>query len=128
MMANEGISEYIEALRLKQSERTEITADKVIQELAAIAFSDRTRLAKIDNRGYVRLTPTDELSSDEKKTISGIKEGKFGTEVSTYDKVRALELLGKHLGIFEKRDGKGKQEDPELPKLYSALTEDENDI
>ena len=38
--------------------------------------------------------------------IAGIKEGKHGIEVSSYDKVRALELLGKHLGLF---DGKGNQ-------------------
>ena len=76
----------------------------VLKELAAIAFSDRTELAKIDSDGVVVFTPTDQLSSEIKKAIAGIKEGKFGTEVSSYDKVRALELLGKHLGIFDKRD------------------------
>ncbi|MDE7259502.1 MAG: terminase small subunit, partial [Lachnospiraceae bacterium] len=40
-----------------------------------------------------------------------IKEGKFGTEVSSYDKVKALELIGKHLGMFsEKKDDKIKDE------------------
>lgn len=73
-------------------------------ELAAIAFADRTEIAKINERGFVEFTPTDKLPKDLKKVISGIKEGKFGIEVATADKVRALELLGKHLGIFDKRD------------------------
>lgn len=91
----------------EQSKRTEITADRVLSELAAIAFSDRTELAKINESGFVEFTPTDKLSSEAKKTISGIKEGKFGIEVATADKVKALELLGKHLGMFDKKDNGG---------------------
>lgn len=43
---------------------------------------------------------TDELSDIDKKAIASIKRGKNGIEVSTCDKVRALELLGRHLGMF----------------------------
>ena len=99
--------EKINGLQKQQSKRTEVTADRVISELAAIAFADRTELAKVDKNGSVKFTPTDSLSDDAKKVISGIKEGKFGTEVSSYDKVKALELLGKHLGIFDKKDNGG---------------------
>lgn len=100
------VQEKISELRFKQSKRTEITADRVLSELAAIAFSDRTEIAKITEKGFVEFTPTDKLSSEVKKTISGIKEGKFGIEVATADKVKALELLGKHLGIFDKQEDK----------------------
>ncbi|MBE6850922.1 MAG: terminase small subunit [Ruminococcus sp.] len=104
LITKNNVLEYLNMLREQQSKRTEITADMVLRELAAIAFSDRTELAKIDSDGIVIFTPTDQLSPEIKKAIAGIKEGKFGTEVSSYDKVRALELLGKHLGIFDKRD------------------------
>ena len=116
-------------MRKEQSKRTEITADRVLAELAAIAFSDRTELAKVDSNGSVKFTPTEKLSDDVKKTISGIKEGKFGTEISTYDKVKALELIGKHLGMFsEKKDNRDTNVDKELPQLYNALMEeDKND-
>ncbi len=103
MLSFVKVQEQLNKLREQQSKRTEITADMVLRELAAIAFSDRTELAKIDSDGVVNFTPTDQLSPEIKKAIAGIKEGKFGTEVSSYDKVRALELLGKHLEIFEKR-------------------------
>lgn len=123
-MANDGISDYIEKLRSQQSKRTEVTADKVIAELAAIAFADRTVLAKVDKNGSVRFTPTDSLPDDVKKIISGIKEGKFGTEVSSYDKVKALELLGKHLGLWEKAASEINAAS-EVPTLYKALEADD---
>lgn len=104
MLRNVKVQERISELRTQQSKRTEITADRVIAELAAIAFADRTELAKVDKNGSVRFAPTDSLPDDVKKVISGIKEGKFGTEVLSYDKVKALELLGKHLGLFDKKD------------------------
>ncbi len=124
MMANDGISDYIEKLRSQQSKRTEVTADKVIAELAAIAFADRTELAKVDKNGSVKFTPTDSLPDDVKKIISGIKEGKFGTEVSSYDKVKALELLGKHLGLWEKAASESNAAS-EVPTLYKALEADD---
>jgi phage terminase small subunit len=94
------VSEYIEKLKKERSKRTEITVDRVLEELAAIAFSDRTDIAKIEDGGVVTFTPTDQLDKDAKKTISGIESGKDGTKVKTYDKIKALELIGKHLGMF----------------------------
>ena len=51
---------------------------------------------------YIRIefTPTDKLTEEQKKALSGIKEGKFGIQVDSCDKVKALELLGRHLGMF----------------------------
>lgn len=100
LITKNNVSEYLNVLRENQSKRTGITADMVLNELAAIAFSDRTKIARVNADGVVELTETDKLSPEIKKAISGIKEGKFGVEVSSYDKIRALELLGKHLGIF----------------------------
>ena len=55
-----------------------------------------------------------------KKAVSGVKQGRNGVEVSSYDKLRALELLGKHLGMFIDRPAAPASED-ELPALYNAL-------
>lgn len=92
--------DYLQKLMNERSQRTEITADRVLAELAAIAFSDRTELAQVDEDGMVTFTPTEQLGSNAKKTIAGIENGKYGTKVTTYDKVKALELIGKHLGMF----------------------------
>lgn len=124
MLRNVKVQERISELRSQQSKRTEVTADRVIAELAAIAFADRTELAKVDKNGSVKFTPTDSLPEDVKKVISGIKEGKFGTEVSSYDKVKALELLGKHFGLWEKSASEVNAPS-EVPMLYKALEADD---
>lgn len=49
----------------------------------------------------VEIIETDELTRRQIKAISGIKQGKNGIELTTYDKVKALELLGRHLGMFK---------------------------
>ena len=100
LVTKSHVSDYIEELRKEQSKRTEISADRVLAELAAIAFSDRTELAKVNDHGLVEFTPTDDLTESVKKVIAGIEEGKYGTKITTYDKLKALELLGKHLGLF----------------------------
>ncbi len=41
------------------------------------------------------------MTEDQIKAIAGIKEGKFGIEVKLNDKEKALELLGRHLGMFK---------------------------
>lgn len=103
LITKNNVSAAIQKAIQNRNRRTEITQDMVILELAKIAFSNGTVYAQVKN-GSVILTETDNLTGDQKAAVAGIKEGKFGIEISTYDKVRALELLGKHVGAFEKRD------------------------
>ena len=112
-LAKLSVQKYISELQREQSERTRITADQVLEELAAIAFSDRTELARVVSR-------QGETAVTVKKAVSGVKQGRNGVEVSSYDKLRALELLGKHLGMFIDRPAAPASED-ELPALYNAL-------
>lgn len=118
LITKNNVLEYLNKLRSERSKRTQITADRVLAELAAIAFSDRTELAKIGDCGEVEFTPTDKLTGDVKKTIAGIENGKYGTKVTSYDKVKALELLGKHLGLFANG---GSDDSKVLEKLDEVL-------
>lgn len=117
LVTKSHVTEYIEKLLKERSKRTEITADRVLAELAAIAFSDRTELAQVGKNGEVTFTPTDSLGTQIKKTIAGIENGKYGTKVTSYDKVKALELLGKHLGLFSS----GADNSSALDKLDEVL-------
>ena len=121
LLTNTNVAEYINQRMKDREKRTEITQDKVLSELAAIAFAKGSDFAKvveepiilhgcyvmdpdtgkIRTEDVVRITPTDKLPEDKQKAISGIKQGKYGIEISTCDKVRALELLGRHLGMFK---------------------------
>lgn len=102
----------IRRAKAEREERTRVTSDMVVQELAKIAFASGADYAKVvgsgDGASTVVITPTDTLSGNQRAAIACIEETKFGIRVSTCDKVRALELLGKHLGAFE---GNGGSED-----------------
>ncbi|MBE6070703.1 MAG: terminase small subunit [Clostridium butyricum] len=101
LLRNAKVKEYIDKRMKDREKRTEITQDMVLKELAAIAFSNGADFAKVTDDNIVEIIPTDELPIDKKKAISAIKETKFGINIETCDKVKALELLGKHLGMFK---------------------------
>lgn len=80
-----------------------VTAEKVAREIARIAFADATVYAQVEDTEEgqaVRLTPTKDLTPDQRAAVSAIKQTKFGIEVQTYDKTKALELLGRYLAMF----------------------------
>lgn len=94
------IAEYIQYLKAEQSQRTRITADRVLNELARMAFLDPSKIVSIDEGGKVVITPTEMLSEDDRRCVAEIAETKDGIRIKMTDKRGALELLGKHLKIF----------------------------
>lgn len=110
-----------------RQERTQITGDKVIGELAKIAFSDAADYAQVVKDGFghimLSLTPTAELSADQRAALACIEETQAGIKVRTHDKVKALELLGKHLGLFMEKISIAAI-DPETVKEVEALIHD----
>lgn len=123
LLRNPKIQEYIAEKQKELQERSEITQDMVIHELAAVAFSkitDFVRVVKkqaVDYSGgegkpiydsfgnpvmidSVDVIQTDKLTESQKKAIAVIKEGRNGIEVKGYDKVKALELLGRYFGMW----------------------------
>lgn len=120
------IQNAIQKAMTDRQKRTEITQDAVLKELAAIGFSRATDYASI--RGpLVELTPTDELTDEQKKAVASIEQGNFGIKLKLHDKVHALELLGKHLGLF---DGKPQGQNgvhPLVSDLVAAVKERQED-
>ncbi len=100
LLRNTKVSAYISERMEERQKRTEITQDRVLQELAAIAFTDVTDIVSISN-GNVRVKDTSVLTDSQKKAIAGIKVDKFGNiEIKMNDKESALELLGRHMGSW----------------------------
>ena len=97
MLTNANVAKYISERMQERQQRTEVTQDMVIKELAAIAFARATDYAAVRG-GTVCIKDTDSLSDEQICAIAGIKEGKFGVEIRLNDKEKALELLGRHLG------------------------------
>jgi phage terminase small subunit len=97
------IKEAIGVAQQDLSRRTEVTQERVIAELATIAFSNIGDIVSWGPDG-VSVKSADELSPEVMASVadvskSGGKEGGM-VRVKLYDKLKALELLGKHLGLF----------------------------
>lgn len=99
LLRNVKVAKYISERIQDRQQRTEITQDMVVKELAAIAFSRATDYAAVKG-GTVCIKDTDTLTEDQIRAIAGIKEGANGIEVKLNDKEKALELLGRHLGMW----------------------------
>ncbi len=130
LITKNNVSEYIFELQKRQQRRTEITADRVLEELAAIAFSDRTKISQVTGKQEIEFTPTEILSETEKRAIAGIAYGKNGIEVKSYDKLRALELIGKHIGMFGTKDRTDEdmvEDDGFLDALNGSASDDWSD-
>ena len=115
MLKNVKVKAFLDKEIQKRSIRTGITADKVLQELAKIAFHDIRRMYNEDGT----LIPIKDLDDDTASTISSFKtrienkgEADYDVieEYKRHDKVRTLELIGKHLGMFD-----AAKEDPSKP-------------
>jgi len=92
----------------ERSKRTGVNQDRVIQELAKIAFADMGTFVSWDKNG-ITLTKSDTLSRDDTAAVSEISEveidnggfTKKSTKIKLHSKESALEKLGKHLGMFK---------------------------
>lgn len=118
-MQNPLVREYLDRRREARIERTQITQDFVLGELMKIATANGTDFASVGRGNRVRLTPTEELPPEKRAAVASVKKGRDGTEIKTYDKLRALELIGKHLGMFDAKSGR--EETAALEKLDRLL-------
>ena len=102
MLANVKVQQAISVAMAERSKRTGINQDRVVLELARIAFVKMTDL--VDSHGRIKDNATD----DDLACIESVKykqsESETGSsverEVKISPKLKALELLGKHLGMW----------------------------
>lgn len=104
MLQKTSVSDAIAQAMAMRSRRTGITADRVLNELAKIGFANA---ADIINFGSA--TVQEDADRDDTACIQSIKVKTIPTEdgeitereVKLYDKKAALELIGRHLGMFK---------------------------
>jgi phage terminase small subunit len=110
MMTNDDIAAAIAEAQAARGRRIEVTADRVVLELARVAFGDPRRVMSW-GPGGVKLRPSAELADEEAAIVADVgetttKEG-GSLRVKTVDKLGALRLLGRHLGMFGERADPG---------------------
>lgn len=107
------VAAYIEAGIREREERTGVTADRVVLELARIAFATPAEVASWSDDGMIMLR-SDDLDANalaaikEIKATRTVRRGKDGSETETtdkrvvmHDKLGALDLLARHTGVVK---------------------------
>lgn len=148
LLRNAKVKKYIDEKMKEREKRTEITQDKVLKELAKVAFANAADYARVVEKEYieeikddegnivgqetrtykaVEIEPTNNLDKDKQAAIAGIKHGTAGIEIKLNDKIKALELIGRHLGMFTDKvevEGKVETGTAKLDLILQQLKED----
>lgn len=107
LLQNPEISMALHAALAARARRTGITAERVLEELARIAFADMRRIACWSRRGTVAL-PHHLLSEDDAAAIEELAaEGDDASHVRIrlFDKRPALAILARHLRLAARERG-----------------------
>ena len=109
LLENVEIKKLIAAAMEKRGERTEVTADRVIEELAKLAFFDvrnmfndegkPKEISELDDVTAACIAGLDVQDSFEYVGDTKVFNG-YTKKYKLADKKAALEALGRHLGIF----------------------------
>ncbi len=102
-LAKPNIKNEIDKAIAERSKRTGVNADRVVRELAKIAFSKASDVINFRDATLRVDASEDDLAiiqSVKVKTIPMQNGDGIEREIKLADKIKALELLGKHLGMF----------------------------
>lgn len=117
------VSEAISKKMAARSRRTGVNQDRVVLELAKIAFAKMTDI--VDSNGKIK----EDASPDDLACIESIKykesDNEYGgsveREVKIASKLKALELLGKHLGMWSDKFNVTVEKSEKLDDIISQL-------
>lgn len=111
-LAKLSIQNYLNELRKPLAEKVGITQEMVLNELAKCGFanlkdylSDDLSVNSLSNIDTNKAGAIASL----KKNVTTFEGGEsVTTEIKLHDKIKSLELIGRHLGFFEKDNGQSK--------------------
>lgn len=101
LLKNPQVKVMIDEEMKRRAERVEVKADDVLRELLWILKTDIG--AAFDENGHMRSLK--DMPESLRRTISSVEveqgnDGGAAVKLKTWDKIRAAELLGKHLKLF----------------------------
>ena len=118
LLTDVRVQARIAELKAERNERTRVTQDRVVKELAMLGFSDLQNYITIDPlTGAIQAKGFEDMPAGESRALKSIKEDRAikedadGKGVTVYDKVsftmhdkvRVLEILARHLGMLVER-------------------------
>ena len=108
-----GVAEAIREAMAAREKRTLITADRVLQQFARIAFADIRQLAEMGSDG-LEIKSLAALNDDLAAAVAELSTNDKGIRLRLQSRIEALKALALHLGLFDKRlnrEGRASQHD-----------------
>jgi phage terminase small subunit len=108
LLANQTIKSAVDHAMRRRAQRTGVTQDRVVAELARLAFANMQDYLIHEEGGLAAVDPA-RLSRDQAAALQEITIERFAdgsdrrVRIKLADKKGNLELLGRHLGIFTER-------------------------
>lgn len=96
-----NVRAHIDRAMADRSKRTGINQDRIIRELARIAFVNPADVINADDATIKEDATEDDTAAIQSVKVKTLGEGKVEREVRMADKIKALELLGKHMGMYQ---------------------------
>jgi phage terminase small subunit len=111
MRGNERISARVQEIVGRAADRAEVSLERVLRELKAIAFSNISKAVtwsceegEDGQRVKVLPVPSDKLDEDTAAAIAAVSQSSTGAlRIKMHNKLAALVVLGKYLGMFDER-------------------------
>lgn len=100
---NPKVRAAVDAALAERSRRTGINQDRVVQEIAKLAFVNAADVIDVDSATVLPDAKPEDLACIQSVKIKRTTKGKSvieEREIRFYDKKGSLELLGRHLGMF----------------------------
>ena len=98
------LKEYADNLKArlmqKVSAETGKKGEDVIKELTSVGFSNIADIINLKRGGVVVVKQLSNLPEEVQRCVKSVAETQNGLKVEFYDKIRALELLGKHFKVL----------------------------
>lgn len=114
LLVNVSVQSKISELKEKRSKRTEVDSDYVLKELLNWADGDYTELMLLTAKEIKELAPEiRRLITGFKRVtrrIPGTDEEEIQIEVKFIDKQKAMEMIARHIGFYEKDNEQGKSD------------------
>lgn len=133
MLTKPNIQKYVALLQQEASRKAQITVDRILREIATIAFNDpRRAFSDKGNLLNIKEMPDDIAAAIQSIKITEEKKSRFDPddesvsfikEIKFWDKGKQLELLGRYQSLFNDKLNIGGQEDnPVVIKPAPELT------
>lgn len=104
LLENTRIAEEIEKRMAERSKRTGINQDRVVQELAKLAFVNAADVIDVNSATVLPDAKPEDLACIQSVKVKRTTKGKSvieEREIRFYDKKDSLVQLGRHLGMFK---------------------------